>query len=230
MVVLVDYDNINKNILRRGIRYVIDRIFSKIHPHEVSGRHVTVRLYGGWYQGSNSTVRAQDLATDISAAFPNTALLSDNATPIIVRCEMAYSILADPSNHLLHTYRLRGVPTGLHANHPQTCGCSATNCPLITTYNFIRNDICSNCNTLKPEHLFFRSEQKLVDTMLTSDLIFSVNNNVNLVIVSSDDDFWPGIKTTLVNGGKIIQIHTKRRSTPVFYTQTTTRNYTQKQL
>lgn len=232
MVVLIDYDNIHRAILRRGIDYVISRVFSKINPVEMTGRHAIVRLYGGWYQGSSFTRRAQDLATNIAAFFPTTILLSDNRTSVIVRCEMAYSILADPTNHLFHTYRTRGIPTGLSAMHPSSCGCTmGTRCPQIETYNFITNDICSTCNTLKPERMLYRSEQKLVDTMLTSDLIYSSSGSDNLVLVSSDDDFWPGIKTTIVNGGKVIQIHTRGgRTTPSCYTHTTSSNYIQKQL
>lgn len=231
MIILVDYDNIDKQLLRRGISYVVSRIFSKIDPTDIVGRNVKVRLYGGWYQSNAFTTRAQNLSADISSSFPNTVLLSDNTTSVIVNCEMAYSILADPSNHLFDTFRVRGIPTGLHAQHPTSCGCPNFSCPIIATYNFITNNICTTCNIVTPEQLLYRSEQKLIDTMLTSDLIFSSLSTTNLVIVSSDDDFWPGIRTTLSSGAKVIQIHTRRRQTPLYYSQTANRtNYIQKQL
>lgn len=231
MIILVDYDNIDRNILSHGISHVVNRILTKIDPHEVSGSlHMKIRLYGGWYEQNRFTTRAQNLSADVLASFPNIALLSDNATSVIVNCEMAYSILADPTNHLFHTFRPRGIPSGLKVKHPNRCGCVNSNCPLIATYNFITSNQCSTCNNLTPQDLFYRSEQKLVDTMLTSDLIYSSNQNLNLGIVSSDDDFWPGIKTTIMNGKKVIQIHTKNRNTPAYYTRTTSTNYLQKHL
>lgn len=231
MLILVDYDNIDKATLRRGIIYVVSKIVSRIDPSEVTvGRHLTIRLYGGWYEQNNFTTKAQNLSTDISAAFPNVFQLSDNSTRVIVNCEMAYSLLADPTNHLFHTFRPRGIPEGLKARSPRIKGCTISNCPTVIAYEFIANDVCSSCNFIKPSDIFFRSEQKLIDTMLTSDLIFLSNHPATLCIVSSDDDFWPGIKTTLANGKKIVHLHTRNRLTPSFYTRTTTRDYTQKQL
>lgn len=231
MIILVDYDNIDNSILRYGILHVINRIVSKIDLLEIdNNRHVNIRLYGGWYEYKRFTHRAQNLSIDIATNFPNVALLSDNHTSVIVNCEMAYSILADPSNHLFNTYRQRGIPSGLKAKHPSNCNCSTPNCPIIATYNFLNNNLCNVCNTIRPEDVFYRGEQKLVDTMLTSDLIFSSSQSFNLGIVSSDDDFWPGIKTTLVFGKKIIQLHTQNRNTPNFYSRTTNSNYIQRQL
>lgn len=231
MVILVDYDNIDKNILRLGILYVINKIVSKIHPSEVSNsRHITVRLYGGWYDHNRFTIRAQNLSADIALSFPNTSILSDNRTSVIINCEIAYSLLADPTNHLLYTYRTKGIPTGLKARRPNSCGCSTLNCPIDNVFHFVNNKICNQCSVLTPEDIFYRGEQKLIDTMLTSDLIYSANRLPNLCVVSSDDDFWPGIMTALSLGKKIVQIHTSSRPTPAFYTQNAGSNYTQKHL
>ena len=232
MIILVDYDNIGTEISRLGIVHLVNRIVSKIDPTDVDNNlRIKIRLYGGWYLNNNITHQAQVLSADISENFPNTALLSDNTTNVIVNCEMAYSILADPSNHLFSTFRPRGIPWGLKAHNPITsCGCTNANCPIVATHHFLKNNVCGVCNTIKPEDVFYRGEQKLVDTMLTSDLIFSSNQHANLGVVSSDDDFWPGIKTTLTNGKKVIQFHTRNRIMPSSYTRTTSSNYIQKQL
>ena len=231
MLILVDYDNIETNLIRHGITHVVDRIVSKIDLSEIySKRHVNIRLYGGWYEQNSFTIKAQILSADVAANYPNTALLSDNSTSVIVNCDMAYSILADPTNHLFSTYRPRGIPRGLKAKHPKSFGCSLPNCPIIPIHNFLLTKSCPLCNSIRPEDIFYRGEQKLVDTMLTSDLIFSATQPTNLGIVSSDDDFWPGIKTTLTNGKRIIQFHTRNKITPTFYTRTTSSNYIQKKL
>ncbi len=152
------------------------------------------------------TQRAQNVSSKILQNFPAIALLSDGHTNVIVNCELAFSVLSDPSSHLFDTYRHKGKPSGLKARHPSKINCSDPNCPIIITYNFLNNNICPQCNTVKPEDIFYRGEQKLVDTMITADLIYSSNQSISLAIVSSNDDFWPGIKTTLVLGKKIIGI------------------------
>jgi len=231
-MILVDYDNIEKSTLRHGVVHVVNRIVSKIDPTEVDSSHrITIRLYGGWYLNNSFTHKAQLISSDILANFPNTAMLSDGTTNVVVNCEMAYSILADPTNHLFSTFRPRGFPNGLGAKNPIVdCGCTNTNCPIIAVHDFLVNNVCGTCKTIKPEDVYYRGEQKLVDTMLTCDLIFSSNQPANLGVVSSDDDFWPGIKTTLINGKKVIQLHTRKHSMPSSYTRTTRSNYIQKQL
>ncbi|MBK7374299.1 MAG: hypothetical protein IPJ02_01610 [Chitinophagaceae bacterium] len=66
--------------------------------------------------------------------------------------------------------------------------------------------------------------------MLTSDLIYAAYQNSNVGIVSSDDDFWPGILTALDTGVKVTQIHTKGQYINPFYLRTANSNYIQKQL
>lgn len=226
MTILVDYDNLEADAKRLGISFIVNSIVSKIVPLEVAdGNRITIRLYGGWYENTRFTIRAQELSIEINQKFPTTALLSDGDSKVIVRCEIAYSLLSDPGNHLFHTYRPRGVPEGLKANHPGHKNCTNNRCPIVETYKFVTNQICSQCS-ITPKEIFYKGEQKLVDTMLTSDLIFSSNSTKNLCIVSSDDDFWPGIITTLRSGSTVIHLHTKNgASTPLIYSRTAGKSY-----
>jgi len=232
MVIFVDFDNIARKDSRKGLVYIVNKILSKIDPSELKGdTHVIIRLYGGWYEQNRFTNRAQNLSIDISKNFPTILNLSDNRTRVFVNCEMAYSILADPYNHLFHTYRPRGMPENLKVRTPKSIGCTRPDCPLIFVYDFISNNICDKCRKFKPSDFFYRGEQKLVDTMITSDLIFSSSKNSTLCIVSSDDDFWPGIMTVLYHGKKVIHIHTKNnRRTPSYYSKNAGNNYIQKNI
>lgn len=229
MLILVDYDNIHRNERRLGLTHVVRLIMSRIDPADLNGRRrVLIRLYGGWYHSTNFTNQAQNLSTEISANFPTAMGLSNPTIQVVVNCEMAYSVLADPSNHLLHTYRPRGIPQNLRSNHPSTVGCSDANCPMIIVHDAISNNRCTRCSVKGPEDILYRGEQKLVDTMMVTDMISSHTNPDNLAIVSSDDDFWPGIITTLTMGKAVIHIHTRNRPTPRMYTVNAGINYTQK--
>ncbi len=233
MTVLVDYDNVPKAITRLGISHVVSSIVSRIDPIEMGdgNRHITIRLYGGWYDNNRFTQRAQNLSADIANKFPSTSVLADGSASVFVRCEMAYSLLADPSNHLFHTFRQRGIPEGLKADHPAMCGCTQQQCPIIHTYNFITNQVCIQCRTIAPKDILYRGEQKLVDTMLTSDLIFSSRSGGGLCVVSSDDDLWPGIVTTLKSGATVVHLHTKAGAkTPTFYSRVAGNTYIERNL
>jgi hypothetical protein len=231
MFVFVDYDNIDRALTRRGVLYIISKIISRIDPQDISsGNRISVRLYGGWYENNIFTRLAQALSTDIRSCFPTVLTLSDNRTSVVVNCEMAFSLLSDPTNHLFHTYRPRAIPDGIRVRHPSMQGCFDPSCPLTTVYDFFTNDACGLCGRIRPRDLLYLGTQKLVDTMLTSDLIYSFNHPSTLCLVSSDDDFWPGIMTSLTLGKRVVQIHTRNRLTPHFYTTNAGINYIQKHL
>lgn len=232
MIVLVDYDNLNEIHIRKGLQFIVDSIVSLIDTAHVTGNRITVRLYGGWYEKNKSTVKAQKLEAEIRQNFPTNSILSDNTTSVIVNCELAYSILADPTFHLVYTFRKKGIPSGLKAYSPIKEGCTDTNCPIKVISDFLQNKKCPKCNRVKPDKIFYRGEQKLIDSMITTDLIFnSFNMKENICLVSSDDDFWPGIRASLLlNSNTLIHIHTQNSPSSTFYTKTISSNYIQRQL
>jgi hypothetical protein len=59
--------------------------------------------------------------------------------------------------------------------------------------------------------------QKLVDSMIVCDLLLVSNSNARVVVVSSDDDLWPGIYTALGCGCQIIRIRTSTKPTQITY-------------
>ena len=56
-----------------------------------------------------------------------------------------------------------------------------------------------------------REEQKLVDSMLVVDLVhFAETTDEPLVVVSADDDLWPGIRFVLLRGANVIHVIPRR--------------------
>ena len=71
---------------------------------------------------------------------------------------------------------------------------------------------------MTPDDLLFRGQQKLVDTMLTADLIYLSRKVPTLALVGSDQDLWPGLKTAVMSGSTVIHIHPRSgESTPLAY-------------
>jgi hypothetical protein len=231
--ILVDYDNIPKIEQLKGLRYIVDLLISNLSRAEVGNENnITIRLYGGWYEKNRVTQRAQDLTANINYFFPNTVKLSDNRTRVVADVELAYSLLCDPKNHLFDTFRYRGKPNGLKCLNPATSGCGNTaSCPISHVFNFINRGVCSHCGVVKTDDILYKGEQKLVDSMLISDLIYlATGNNQQISIASSDDDIWPGIVTALALGKTIYHFQVKSRVTPIHYTNKVGKNYLQKPL
>lgn len=236
--ILLDYDNLPRSIKRQGIVYIAELILSKLTAQDVNQlRQARIRLYGGWYSLGSMTRRAQLLATDIQASFPRimqVGPLQQSGPSVNVNVEIACSMLLFPTEHLLDTYRIRAYPDDLIADHPVMHGCTNATCPLIEVYEFITNGHCASqtCCTIRPSDLIHRGQQKLVDTMLTNDLLYlSLSNTIPIVLVTSDDDFWPSIRTSLYLGVNIIHVHTiVNRQTAAHYAQYANQSYIQRNL
>jgi uncharacterized LabA/DUF88 family protein len=234
MIVLVDYDNIPRVVRQRGVQNVVNKILQTIGvSHLRTSSRVRIRLYGGWYERNTLSRQAQQLAADVQLYYPQGSTISDGTSTINIMTvvELAYSMEIDPGHVLEDTYRNRNMPQGLRCNAPPYAYCSNTStCRLFDVYQFIRTDSCPEvgCN-VAPFEVLHKSEQKLVDTMLTADIIYLANQSLdNICVISSDDDLWPGIKSALLAGGNILHIHTRTgRPTPFHYRRNAGSKYTE---
>jgi hypothetical protein len=79
-----------------------------------------------------------------------------------------------------------------------------------------------------PSALISTTEQKLVDSMLTADLIHLAHSGEQFVaIVSSDDDMWPGIITAVHAGAHVLHVQTSGLQQFSPYLHVTNGKYTQ---
>ena len=230
--VLVDYDNLSSYHQNLSLKYLCERILLPLSPDEIKDINtVKIRLYGGWYIHKNLTRKAQKLSGQISSTFPYFWNNSNNK--YIITVELAYSLLITPREHLLDTYRIHEYPTGIYCINPSNLGCKDPTCPIHNVYDFINKDsIAGQCCTIQPKDLIKKGAQKLVDTMLSMDIYYlSSKEKEPIILVSSDDDFWPCIRSSLVIGRKIIHIHTKMNYTMAsHYTKFAGPNYVQKNI
>lgn len=234
MNVFVDYDNIQHYQRRRGINNVVMTILEvlpeTILPH---GADVSIRLYGGWYQYRRLSRVAQYLTGEIAGFSPASISLrtSGQQRTLRVSVELARSMLVDPSRIVSNTFRLRGTPSNLRSKKMPYDGCvDALGCPLQGTYQLLTSGGCpvAECTTELTD-VIERHEQKLVDTMLTVDIIHASSwMKSDIVVVTSDDDLWPGIRTAISMGVDVHHIHTQGgRRTPFHYSANVGKNYHQ---
>lgn len=213
ITVCIDYDNLNPRQKAAGILDVVQRIFSQASGLFSKNLGVCeIRLYGGWYEGDNLSMLSQQLSVQIQSDFPAIIrVFRESGQVAVVRttAELAVSLLEDPSHQLLNTFRRRGRPSNVRVETPSSIGCSSTTCPLPLLKKLLAKGRCPTHGCISGGNsLVYRHEQKLVDTMLTCDLIYLASQECDfLFIVSADDDFLPPIRTLMLRGAKIIRVH-----------------------
>jgi uncharacterized LabA/DUF88 family protein len=215
-IIFIDYDNLLHPQKTAGILDVTTKVLIQIplNPDLVRGR-CEVRVYGGWYEGDQITRKAQDLTVELQRDFPTVIRVpreSGKILQLMANAELAVSLLQEPSHHLFNTYRRKGKPSNVRVEKPDEVGCSDAACVLPQMKQLLYTGSCpkpgcsvSNCD------LVYRHEQKIVDTMLTCDLIHAVDRvSDQVILVSGDDDFLPPLRTVLLRGGIAVRCYPKR--------------------
>ncbi|PUE78173.1 NYN domain-containing protein [Cronobacter sakazakii] len=213
ITICIDYDNLSPTHKTRGIYDVVQKTLSQVSEFFIRKMvRCEIRLYGGWYEGDTLSILSQDLSVKLQNEFPSVIrVLKDDGQIVSIQAtaELALSLLEEPSHQLFNTYRRKGRPNNIRIETPDNVGCSSTNCPLPVVKKILQKGHCPNTGcTSGVGPLVYRHEQKLVDTMLTCDLIYLSNqDNDFLFIISADDDFLPPIRTLMLRGAKIIRVH-----------------------
>ena len=212
MTLFVDYDNVLHSHRRAGTVALVERVIAKVFSLGVpAGTRVHGRLYGGWYEATSLSRKAQHLAAELASEFPTILDVPVQGKRMPATVELALSLDVDPATHLHHTFRRQSPPADVRCREPRRLGCQIARCPMVHTWEMLRSGCCPepSCRNTR-DQLLFRSAQKLVDTMLTADVMsVALRSSDLLVIVSSDDDLWPAIQTALALGRQLVHVHTR---------------------
>lgn len=205
--ILLDYDNLLEKDRKNGLRQISQQILNQFTPLNVaSSKNICFRLYGGWYSKGRITEIAQDLQTEIESNFPKPEVITTNGPhKVVVQFELAMSLLINPRKHYLYTYRKRSFPSKLKCIDPIAIGCKDDQCSMSKMFDLFNNKLCDNqeCN-LTLDDVLIVNEQKLVDSMIISDMLFlGKTPKSTITIVSSDDDIIPGIDSLVIMGSVV---------------------------
>lgn len=216
MAILIDYDNLDRLERQRGTQHVITRLLDVLGSWRAAWeRRVDCRLYGGWFDEDASSRSAERLIPDLRRDFPRSVPVTstEGAQVVLVRVELARSLACDPAVVLTHTYRRWSLPPRLRCEAAPFPDCAApSRCPVAALDPFIRDGDCpvDGC-AVEPRGVLAREEQKLVDSMLVVDLVhFAETTDQPLVVVSADEDLWPGIRVALLRGAWVIHVIPRR--------------------
>lgn len=177
------------------------------------------RLYGGWNIESARSSKAQQIFEEVSEQFPAISFDRILQRRVGLSVELAESLLALPYQILPNTYRKRARPPKLHCLDAAGLGCTIDGCPSDQVRQLFRTGNCPGTGCQRSlTDIVIRSEQKLVDTMMVADLLhLSSKAEESIVVVSSDDDLWPGMLTAMSVGTRIWHITTKSVSSESSY-------------
>ena len=203
---LVDFNNIPPKHQGRGVVQMLQSITKTIKLSDIPEiKGINYRLYGGWYHGNSITKKCQLVQADVGLNFPSIMSLYRGKKLLRIRAELGFSLICRPTIHLFNTYRTKSFPYGIKSKNKDTIGCQIDNCPLDNLHYIIKKKSCPRCSKNSNEFLS-RGEQKLVDTMLSSDLLYLSKKDESIILVSSDEDFFPVIIQALTLGTRIIHI------------------------
>jgi len=211
----IDYDNLNPDRKRKGLLDLATRsLLATAIPTSKTGGRCELRVYGGWYEATALTPLAQEITAELGRDFPVVLPFQNHAGVagrLTVSAELARSMEAEPGRHLFNTFRRRSPPRALRCASPSTKGCLDPDCPLVSLPLLFETERCPKHGcTIRLHDIVFRKEQKLVDTMLACDMIHAARLGCDFIIlVSSDDDLLPAVRTALLTGTPFARLHPK---------------------
>lgn len=229
MLLLVDYDNIQEADRRIGLEHVVRKAISYCDDGTRAVARIRVRLYGGWYEGGKLTRAGQLLYAEIRGCSPLRIAWQKGLTIVLADVELASTTLSDPRTVITNTSRRRGFPRGVRCESRPWLSCRDNlNCPLALVEQFLEQDVCGfgGCS-VRPQEVFYRQEQKVVDAMMVADLIFDAQATKDWnSVVSRDDDIWPALSIACAHSKRLTHISTASATrVPSYYNSLATPPY-----
>lgn len=203
-VVLIDYANFfppgSGDPSDSALRHEFLRLLRAILGETPETEWVLIRLYGGWMVGGSLTSVGSRVSQVVHLADP---FPLPNAAGDLVHgeVELAVNMAAVPGVIMGETYRRRQGPARLqlaNAPLPEGCTTSVEDCPFRTLGLITRRPdrACpiSACE-VTPRAAFVVHEQKMVDVMLASDLLYFSRDSTasHVVLTTCDSDLLPAL-------------------------------------
>lgn len=202
-VALIDFDNWYRATPSASVGAVLQHCLNEVVRALVELTedvlYVLVRIYGGWTENGVLTALGSDVAAGCAAADPFPLAIMNQSRIIHGEVQLAHQLSIAPHIHLGDTSRRRWGPSRLRLNGtPLPPGCLETmeRCPARILQKFTKSPTRScpvDACPVTAESAFLTREQKMVDTMMTCDLLDYVHDadTVAVAVVTADSDLLP---------------------------------------
>ena len=207
IVILVDYSNLGL-YKHKPIDNTVIAILSKVMRYvEATYVHCLVRFYGGWFTEEGQSDEGKDVFKRLQgheSFIEKQVGKNGQIVGVNVRIEMAGSILQKPEKDLFFTYRKKARTYDIQVKDKNDVACKHDSCLLPLLAKFLKTRRCPREGCLiDTDDLVWRSEQKLVDSMIVCDLLYCAGVQTDfIVLVSDDDDFVPPLLALSVTNVK----------------------------
>lgn len=202
-VALVDFDNWHRATPSASVEPVLGHCVNEL-TRELVGlgagvEFVVVRLYGGWIENGILTSSGSDVAAGAAAADPFPLVVREQSRIVHGEVLLALKLSIAPHVDLGDTCRRRGGPPRLRLNGtPLPSGCleAPASCPARILQKFTKAPAKScpvEACPVTAQTAFLTREQKMVDTMMTCDLLDLVHDEdvVAVAVATADSDLLP---------------------------------------
>lgn len=228
IVALIDFDNFYREVQQYQNVAVLIHEFNRIvgEALEINAmtEHVIIRLYGGWMENGLLTQLASLIQQEISKArfFP----LRHPKTSGLLRgnIDLATSLLSMPSMIWQNTRKRRNGLPRIRLDRSiisSICESNKDGCPVKILEKFTKKkgklcpvDGCTSTHNTA----FTVIEQKMVDIILSCDILFLIDQPqvISLIIMSDDSDIHPAIALASEKSNKyILLIHKNQQQVPI---------------
>lgn len=212
-LVLVDYDNAfppNARLSDEEISREVEGWLQRLSLHFPNVTTFEVRLYGGWYDEQDLSRHGSEVAR-ILPLLPEFPMSIRDDQILRGSISLAGAPLAQGiGTPLLGTYRHRGSLPRVRLTkepYPDECAQDDAHCPAAILRSFTKhsNRGCpvATCSLVASD-AFVVHEQKMVDTMLATDVLTAgrMEDRYSVaVVVSGDSDFVPPLLAARVASG-----------------------------
>ncbi len=214
----IDYDNLSDISKAEGLLACVTKILDNFQSTSLGTiNRVEIRIYGGWYDSSaNLTLKAIDLSQEIENDFPKPLTLKKNNKflKFICNSELAFSLIEVPGEIYFNTFRRKVVNKSMRPLSKAKLGCEIDTCLADQFHKCFSERKCIHTNCQRPLSDFIhRNEQKMVDTLIICDILHGSSIYDHCILISSDEDFVPLIRTFLNRNSNITLVETKSNST-----------------
>ena len=211
VILLVDYSNMiqDAGVLKED---VISLVKAYLNFVGWKGLRIEadVRLYDGWDMmeddGKSTMSRnAQEVCAVMTSAFPL------RLGPCLVRVELARSLASQPTLHLKHTFRRRQHIQKVSVAPASDFCCDDARKMEPFLFQLIKKGRCAFCGKAASS-ILYAAEQKMVDTMMSLDVVYYGSHDAGTLVVASDDDDIMPAMLEVAKSGTIIYHLKKKKS------------------
>lgn len=196
--ILVDYDNVlrRKAVNEHSLEADLDRFVSildrdsSFFSRATRSQKLQIRLYGGWFEDMSASRMFERAKTSVER-FKNRMVSVNASTGILRYVNFAKGMFSLSERSFFATCRMYDFEASVSRDAGACCKDSSLHFDYIREY--LKDGACPVCGSGIRAPILARG-QKMVDTMMSCDLLQLINNTKSPVaLVSDDDDMVPAL-------------------------------------